>query len=73
MNADNKKMIKITTAELAATLGWNYEDTQKVKGRKSPKARYKVLLDAEQKIIAAKEELRKAIQQEANERLNKTN
>ncbi|MFW2137140.1 hypothetical protein ACK2M7_12815 [Chryseobacterium sp. TY4] len=62
-------MKKITTAELAATLGWNYEDTQKVKSRKSPKARYEVLLEAESKIIAAKEELRKAIQQEANERL----
>ena len=70
MKVSNKKLIKITTAELAATLGWNYEDTKAVRNRKSPKRRYNILLEAEQKIISAKEELIKAIQEEVNEKSN---
>lgn len=70
MNVANKKLIKITTAELSATLGWNYEDTKAVRNRKSPKARYQKLVEAEKKIISAKEDLIKAIQEEANEKSN---
>ena len=70
MNVDNKKSIKISTAELSATLGWNYEDTKAVRKRKSPKRRYSILMEAEKKIINAKEELMKAIQEEANEIAN---
>ncbi|WP_312395645.1 hypothetical protein [Chryseobacterium sp.] len=56
MATPNEK-IKIKVSEVAAVLGWSYTTAKSIKDRQSPKDRYQVYLECEQKLIDAKEQI----------------
>lgn len=56
MTTDNEK-IKIKVSEVAAILGWMYTTAKSIKDRKSPKDKYQIYLECEQKLIEAKQQI----------------
>jgi len=61
--SEDKKVKKISTAELARTLGWNYEDAKKVRQRQAPKARFKMMQECEAKLLETLDSLSKEFNQ----------
>jgi len=53
--ADSKAKIKIKVSEVANLLGWPYTTAKSIKDRKSPKDKYQIYLDCEEKLKKMKE------------------
>ncbi|MGC4130177.1 MAG: hypothetical protein QM564_11615 [Bergeyella sp.] len=54
---NTKEKFKIKTSEVAQALGWNYTTTDSIRRRKSPVKRYEKYLEAEKKLIEAKQKI----------------
>lgn len=63
----DKEKIQISISELARTLGWPITTASSIKSRKSPKEKYKKLMECEQKLIEAREEIQRKMQTDTNQ------